>query len=202
MTISKQSAGGRANALKLRKNTLENYYKNPNFCKFCHDIIKVKDNQTVGDVRKKKFCDKKCYGKYVQINVNPIKFKEERDPKSRICKRCRINTVDSNRVKLCSKCSYEYSVLYKTKGELFSIRKNWQSARSNIQKIARSIYFKSDKPRECLICRYNTFIDVAHIKPVSEFLESALISEINSIDNLVALCKNHHWEYDHKIIKL
>ena len=37
---------------------------------------------------------------------------------------------------------------------------------------------------------------------VSDFDDSALISEINSKDNLIALCPNHHWEYDHGLLKL
>lgn len=45
-------------------------------------------------------------------------------------------------------------------------------------------------------------MEIAHIKAVSEFEESSTIAEINSIDNLIALCPNHHWEYDNGIIKL
>ena len=37
---------------------------------------------------------------------------------------------------------------------------------------------------------------MAHIKAVSDFNDDTLISEINDIDNLIALCPNHHWEYD------
>ena len=31
---------------------------------------------------------------------------------------------------------------------------------------------------------------------MSSFNSDALISEINSIDNLIALCPTHHWEFD------
>ena len=83
-----------------------------------------------------------------------------------------------------------------TKQELFEQRYNWQSARSNIQKLARKNYQNSDKPKQCIICGYDKHYEVAHIKAVCEFDNNALISEINSIDNLIALCPNHHWEYD------
>lgn len=52
------------------------------------------------------------------------------------------------------------------------------------------------------MCGYDKFVEIAHIKAVSEFDESALISDINSIDNLIALCPNHHWEYDNGVLIL
>lgn len=45
---------------------------------------------------------------------------------------------------------------------------------------------------KCKICGYNKHIEVAHIKAVSEFSDSTLISEINDINNLIGLCPNHH----------
>lgn len=87
-------------------------------------------------------------------------------------------------------------ILATTKGELFDIYQTWQTARTAIAKNAREIYSLSNKPKQCVCCGYNKHFEVAHIKSVSSFENSALISEINSIDNLIALCPNHHWEYD------
>lgn len=87
-------------------------------------------------------------------------------------------------------------VLNSTKKELFSQRSSWQNARSTIQKYARIIYKNSNKPKECIVCKYNKHFEVAHIKAVSDFNDDILISKINDIDNLIALCPNHHWEYD------
>ena len=93
-------------------------------------------------------------------------------------------------------------VLTKTKGELFNSRKNWQSARSAIQKSARRVYFENiDKPK-CAICGYNKHVEVAHKKSVSEFDDNTLIKDINSINNLVGLCPNHHWEFDNGLLTL
>lgn len=89
-----------------------------------------------------------------------------------------------------------------TKGDLFNNRKNWQSARSSIRKGAEKIFNDSDKPKKCLICGYDKHIEIAHIKAVSEFSDETLISEINDINNLMALCPNHHWEYDHGLLKI
>ena len=93
-------------------------------------------------------------------------------------------------------------ILSKTKGELIDDRKNYQSYRSSVRKIAENIYKSSGKPCCCAICGYSTHIEIAHIKAVSDFEDSATIAEINSIDNLIVLCPNHHWEYDNGILKL
>lgn len=98
---------------------------------------------------------------------------------------------------------YEHNfILERTKGELFEIRKNWQSARSSIQKEARRMYFEHTQIPKCAICGYDKHVEVAHIKPVSDFNDDTKISEINSLDNLIGLCPNHHWEYDNGILKL
>lgn len=90
----------------------------------------------------------------------------------------------------------------KTKQELLSARKNYQSYRSSIRKLAEKTYNDSGKPLKCAICGYDKHVEIAHIKAVSDFKESALISEINNIDNLIALCPNHHWEYDNGLLTL
>lgn len=90
----------------------------------------------------------------------------------------------------------------KTKGELFSSRKNWQSARSAIRKHAQAIFSAFNTEYKCSICGYDKHIEIAHIKAVSDFDDETTIGEINAISNLIGLCPNHHWEYDNGIIKL
>ena len=87
-----------------------------------------------------------------------------------------------------------------SKKELFDRRPNWWAAATTIRKAARAKYTNSDKPKKCAICGYDKYYEVCHIKPVSEFDDDTLIEEINNIDNLIALCPNHHWEYDNGLI--
>ena len=83
-----------------------------------------------------------------------------------------------------------------TKGSLYSRRKNWQSANSSIRSHARKVYFASNLPKQCNVCAYDKHIEICHKKQVKEFTENVTILEINSLDNLIALCPNHHWEFD------
>lgn len=120
------------------------------------------------------------------------------------------NTPSSNVkdkiIERCSKLGIEpilskpSPILSKTKGELLNDRKNYQSYRSSIRKLAENIYKASGKPYYCAKCGYSNHVEIAHIKAVSD--DSVTIAEINSINNLIALCPNHHWEYDHGILKL
>lgn len=93
-------------------------------------------------------------------------------------------------------------VLLKTKGQLKSERKSYQSYRSAIRKLAEKIYKESNRDLKCSVCGYDKHVEIAHIKAVSDFNEETTIAEINSLDNLIALCPNHHWEFDSKLIDL
>jgi predicted restriction endonuclease len=47
---------------------------------------------------------------------------------------------------------------------------------------------------------YDKHYDTCRIKEVKSFPGTVKISEINHISNLIALCKNHHWELDHGLM--
>lgn len=183
-----QSLGGKANAIIQRKIAIEKYYNNPNICKYCGKIIEVKENEKIPEVRRRKFCNQQCNGKYKKLN--------------------NINKENTLKRKSGAIPLIEYrnkiSILNKTKGQLFNERTTWQSARSAIQKSARSIYFKYAPNSHCCAknCKYSLHVDVAHIKAVNEFNNSTLIYEINTPSNLIGLCKIHHWEYDNGYLDL
>lgn len=173
------SAGGKATAILSRAGALERYYKDPILCKNCNEVIHVKENEKVTNVKKRKFCNSSCSASFNNKGINRFETKrKQKETKQR------------------------FSILDLTKSELFTRYKNYQTARSIICKNARRIYFKSDRKKECLICSYNKKIHVSHIRAVSSFSDDSKISEINDIDNLTALCPNHHIEYDDGIIKL
>ena len=159
------------------------YKKNSNVFKITDDEFKqiINDSET-----------------WVQIGVK-LGYKNgiSSNVKNAIETRCSMLGVELN---MCiNKSNF---VLEQTKGEIFVNRKNWQSARSAIQKSARKIYFDNVSSPKCEICGYVHHIEVAHIRPVSDFPDTALIREINSLENLIGLCPNHHWEYDNGILKI
>lgn len=200
------------------------YNKNPHLCELCHKPILMKETDKYRDIFKKRFCSLSCASKYGHIicpdnkpvNENPkinnfsdeeiIKLfnesKNQKDFESKIGYKSISNQkivldkllslgLDINSIK-----DKNIDVVTLTKKEIFERYKYWQTARSAIQKIARKNYENSNKPKKCIVCGYDKHYEVAHIKSVSDFEDNTLISEINDINNLIALCPNHHWEYD------
>lgn len=186
-----QSLGGKTMAIRQRQIAEQKYFEKPNICLYCNKIISI-ENKKITEIRKKKFCDHSCSIRY--YHSNNIKIKT--------CQTCKKET--SKNIKKCLECKEQENILYlfTTKKSLFSRCKNWQSARSTIQKMARKIFKNSNKPKQCNICKYNKHYEVCHIKSVSSFNEDSTLLEINAIENLIALCPTHHWEFDNKILKL
>jgi predicted restriction endonuclease len=63
---------------------------------------------------------------------------------------------------------------------------------------ARKVYDRSNMPKECVLCGYKKHYEICHLKPIHSFPLTTKLSVVNVLDNLVALCRNHHWEYDHR----
>ncbi len=179
--MKKGSAGGRATAIILRSQSLERYYRNPNLCKNCGKIIKVKESAKVAATRRKVFCNRSCAAIY-----NNCKY-----PKR---KRNFVTIINIYN---------EYTDCFenKTKKEVFDSCKLWQTARNMIRKHARKVYLKNIKNLVCKKCGYGLHVDVCHLTPVSKFPDHAFIREINNINNLIGLCPTHHWELDNGYLK-
>lgn len=46
-------------------------------------------------------------------------------------------------------------------------------------------------------CTYDKHVQVCHKRAISDFPLDTPLSVVNSLDNLIVLCPNHHWEFDH-----
>ena len=73
---------------------------------------------------------------------------------------------------------------------------------ARIRALARKNYQNNNKPKECKICGYKKYFEICHIKPISQFSTDTTIAQVNDINNLVALCRNCHWEFDHGLLTL
>ena len=228
MNTSPQSLGGRVMAIRQRENAINRYYEKPNFCLNCGGVIRVESHQKVSEVRSKKFCNRSCAAKFNNRKHPKRIAKTSRNCKKcgkemvieriesgaysqkKYCHIC-IKTVRSNfslaavKKRFGDYYSSEDEVKFVndcTKLELFRKRKNWQSARSAIRRHANFVFSNTGMTCACRICGYDKSVQICHIKPVADFDDSALISEINASENLVALCRNHHWEFDHGMISV
>lgn len=173
MTTSERASY--AATIKNRKEyarRLEEYLANPNKCLACGAPIVPTGTQIVSDIKHKKFCNTKCFGVYSR---KPVIQK----PKA-------VRALRPN------------SVLLRSKAD-FSSAKNYHS---RVRCNSRSTFRASGRDLVCAVCGYSKFVEICHIKDLKDFTEDTSVSIINSIDNLVALCPNHHWEFDHGLISL
>jgi hypothetical protein len=54
--------------------------------------------------------------------------------------------------------------------------------------------------KECIICKYTKYVEICHIKPICSFPGTVELKIVNSLDNLVHLCPNHHKEFDRDLM--
>jgi hypothetical protein len=190
-TLAAQKAGGRASAILQRNEAISRYKRNPRKCMYCRNTIRIRGRQ-VATVLKTKFCNGSCAAKY-NNKLRP------RQPKR--CKRCKCILP---RKGICFDCRKRHGsdLGRRTKGDLFSSRSNWQSARSSIREHAAKTFDLSGLPKKCRICGYSKHVEISHKKAVSDFSDSTPLNEINALINLIPLCPNHHWEFDNGILKI
>lgn len=183
---------GRAGGLQLRKKYTEQYDLNPNTCLNCGKTIQIKEGQKPSDARRKKFCNHSCAASY---NNRKYPKREKRTSKCVTC-----GTTIPRKNKYCFLCSPSLGKDW-SKITLGSMQASQQYQKSSrIRQLAREKYEKSDKPKRCSVCGYDKHFHVCHKKPINSFPEDTPVSEINCLDNLVALCPNHHWELDNGLL--
>lgn len=130
-----------------------------------------------------------------------------RKPKTRQCKSCKEYFAYSNyRLVNCLNCAkgveyYKNLTVgeYRYRSSIKHRHPSW--ANSHIRLFCRS-WNKDLRKLPCQVCGYEKHVELAHIKPVSEFEDSAKLYAVNSPDNILVLCRNHHWEFDHGMLKL
>jgi len=60
---------------------------------------------------------------------------------------------------------------------------------------ARKVAYDA-KDSVCENCAYDKHTHVCHIRDIKDFPAETLVTVVNSIENLVVLCPNCHWEFD------
>ena len=133
------------------------------------------------------FCTVKCQNKQWSIDngrtcpgCGYVKSRSARA--NTLCKSCKTNEL-----KKISKGEYLAQV---------SGRSGQQNMHSALRGLGRT-WNKQILLEPCAHCGYNKHVQLAHKRPVSDFPDTALLEEINSPDNVIALCPNCHWEFDH-----
>lgn len=143
------------------------------------------------------FCSSSCAATWNN------KGKQRNPPKPRECSRCGSSffRLNDNRSNLCHKCRDEKKIVKNmTLNDCIkklSVQGKHPSWKTTQVRQHNGWYNRNLKKLPCQKCGYTSHIELAHIKLVSSFTDSAYLEEINSSDNILVLCRNHHWEFDH-----
>ena len=146
------------------------------------------------ETKNPKFCSKSCSAKI----ANKI---PKRKKKSNFCIICGIEIKTQRRY--CDDHNpQKIDWANVTIQNILETRYGNSNRYNRIREHSRLTYIKSDKPKYCINCGYTKHFAVCHIKPIKDFDKNTPISVVNSLDNLIALCPNCHWEFDKGILKL
>jgi 5-methylcytosine-specific restriction endonuclease McrA len=132
------------------------------------------------------YCSKSC-----SASMNNKKYPKR--TKTKKCKRCDA-LILSNRT-YCDK--HKNQIIDYTLSECIYDKHHKSSAFALVRSRARSLA-KSLGWNSCCKCGYDKHVEIAHIKPISEFPDDTKLSIINNPNNLMPLCPNCHWEFDHQ----
>lgn len=175
--------GNNLKQIRIRKA----YQENPNRCLECGGPIQAKPGVKLAYTKRQKFCGQSCNTKH----QNRIAPKRKRTP--RTCGSCGVAFDSKNPRKLCPACREAYfnRLASKTKAEVTG-----REIRNHAISVVRG------HKKQCRKCNYDLFVDICHIRPVSDFPESATVAEINDTANLIKLCPNCHHELDAGLISV
>jgi hypothetical protein len=148
-----------------------------------------------------KFCSSSCSAIYSN-RINPRKSTKK--PKS-----CKFCSTDITRLRtersICNNClkSKTYLKLDKKKKILLDltvleIKDSWKEKSrpwtDRVRGLARS--WHKSKGKSCNVCSYDKHVEVCHKKAITSFSDNDTLEIINSLENIVFLCPNCHWEHD------
>lgn len=149
------------------------------------------NNNTTG---KNVCCSRACSNKFFprrKKELRKCRRCENRFPGYGTCPACKDEII-ANKERFQQTTLAELAEAYDNQG----VHKSWRY--SELRGDARR---KTDF-KSCTVCGYDVHVEVCHIKPISSFPQTATVAEVNDLTNLVGLCPNHHYEFDHGLIKL
>lgn len=163
-------------------------------CEFCGKEIEFDLTKSLRDQKRKRFCNRSCSASY-----NNIKFPKRATDKVF----CLCGARKDSKAIRCHQCKVKEAFLNnenKTLSDVL-IKGNARVKFSYVRKLARQAIEVWNWEKKCKLCSFE-FYDVCHIKGLADFSNDTLIRDINSKENLVCLCPNHHLLLDRGLIKL
>jgi 5-methylcytosine-specific restriction endonuclease McrA len=178
---------------KLNSIGVENYKKRivkPVQDKICPSCLSpFKTNRS-----DKTYCSKECCLNQILYDKCPG-CGNRKQKKSKSCINCCDKGMPKNPENSLEKTIEDYE------NALSAIGKHPSWKHAHIRSLARQ-YNKDMKTLPCYNCGYSIHVEICHIIPISSFSKDTKIKVVNARTNLVQLCRNCHYEFDHDLLTL
>ena len=160
-------------------------------CNQCHTRFNIRNSE----LKKSKlhFCSHTCSAKFSnpkRKQISLCKCGNRKLKTSQLCNECNLKSKKNNTNDL------PISSLYHKTSAYAAVKYN------RLRKHARETLCRFNVPKKCFICGFDIHVEVCHIKSISSFPDDTKVSVVNSFDNLVYLCPNHHWMFDNKLVEI
>ena len=162
------------------------------------DSIPMKCIKCQTETSNPRFCSRSCATSW-NNKATPKRILTNKYCK--ICKKLLVRTSHCDRNVVCRECNPQIVDWSKITYGKMKCKQTYQR-NSRIRSLARQLYRRSNKPKQCAVCHYDKHYEVCHNPPISSYSTDTPVSVINDLNHLVALCRNHHWEYDNGYLKL
>ena len=176
-------------------------------CNNCEKLFEKSNSEIKRSKTGRHYCSKSCSAQSNNRGVTRNK------PTSLECKACGASYVRQGKHRsrsFCKGCfpkwgkkSEWYKILtvqeYYDKDSVKNKHPSWKSA--HVRSFCRS-WNKDLADHPCQNCGYSLHVEFCHIKPISSHPPDTLLGEINSSDNVLILCRNCHWEFDHNHLQI
>lgn len=161
------------------------------------DVCIECDEEFLRKTKNQRFCSGKCRTRY------HVRKWAERNAK--ICKHCGTKIKHNASTNTCRKCLRENErkkLMETTLGDHLAQSQGEGKDRYNgIRGLAKA-WNPDINGNPCQNCGYDRHSELAHIKAISEYDRNAKLAEVNSPNNLLSLCRNCHWEFDHGLLTI
>lgn len=154
-------------------------------CKNCNNQLLIPNYK----LKENNFCNQTCANTY--NNPNP------KINRTSCCDNC-LKTFTKTKDQVSNTCSQFCYMELGMKNRLMkdSVKRGGANTYDNVRQNART-YSKYFYPAKCMICNYDKHYEVCHVKDLKDFTREETLYEVNNKTNLIHLCPNCHWEFDH-----
>lgn len=181
------------------KRAYEAYSATPNLCQICGSCIWPQPRPCgITQARMQVTCSLSCASKTGHLKHHHVMDgpKHEKGWARKSCPVCNsIMTWNASRCRRC-RFAHEREAEENRTWQDIKEKRGTNAAHAYVRAKARKKFETTWFEKRCVLCSFEGVAEIAHIKAVGSFPDTALLGKINSKENLIPLCPNCHFAFD------